>query len=55
MFNKILNHFGYFQIDQLQIGGHCGICGKPISDKIFDKVWSWGLCGECEKNSKEII
>jgi len=35
-----------YEIEDLQIGGHCGICGKWIPDKIYEKVWAVGICKE---------
>ncbi len=38
-----------YDIGDLQIGGHCGCCGNWISEEIFCKKWSWGLCQKCIK------
>lgn len=51
--NKLKDIFTLYDIEDLQIGGHCGCCGKQIPDKIFEKIWSWGVCKEC-KESKGI-
>jgi hypothetical protein len=53
MLKKILNHFKYYKISDLQIGGHCGMCGKYINE-IFDKIWPWGLCEDCKVNSLSV-
>ena len=37
-----------YDIEDLKIGGHCGLCGKWIPDQIFPEAWSWGICNECE-------
>lgn len=34
-------------IDDLQIGGHCGLCGHWIPDIIIEKAWSWSICKIC--------
>jgi hypothetical protein len=53
MIKKILNRFGYYKISELQIGGHCGMCGKPMNE-IFTKIWPWGLCENCKVNSLSV-
>ena len=54
--NKIKGILLLYDIGDLQIGGHCGCCGKQIPDEIFEKGWSWGLCKACRgiTNIKEI-
>ena len=39
-----LEYWGYYQIKDLQIGGHCGLCGKWIPDEIFPSYWAIGIC-----------
>ena len=52
MLNKIFKYFNlYFNTEQFRVGGHCGICGKWIPDKIFNKYNTWGVCEKCETNS----
>jgi len=36
-------------IDNLQIGGHCGLCGKWVPDEILPKSWAITLCSKCAK------
>lgn len=48
--NKVKILFGLYDIDDLQIGGHCGFCGKWMSEEIFPKKCSWGLCQNCYKS-----
>jgi hypothetical protein len=43
---SILNDYGYYQVDDLVTGCHCGLCGKWISDQIVPKYWRWGICKE---------
>lgn len=45
--------FNLYDIEDLTIGGHCGLCGKWIADEIFDKGWSWGMCKECQEETVE--
>jgi len=33
----------------LQVGGHCGLCGKWVPDVIVERGWSWTLCDKCAK------
>ena len=40
--------FNLYDVEDLQIGGHCGLCGKPIPDEIFEKIFPWGMCKECQ-------
>ena len=51
--NKIKIVFGLYDINDLQIGGHCGCCGEYMAKEIFCRKWSWGLCQNCI-NFKEI-
>ena len=32
---------------ELQIGGHCGLCGKWVPDVIVERRWSWTICPKC--------
>lgn len=34
-------------IDNIQIGGHCGLCGKWMPNQLFPKTWAWGVCDKC--------
>jgi hypothetical protein len=48
-------YLGLYDISDLQIGGHCGCCGKWISDEIFEKIWAVGICKEdCLHKEKKI-
>lgn len=38
-------------IDNLQIGGHCGCCGKWVPDVILPKIWAITLCERCSNRS----
>ena len=40
---------GYYRIKDLQGFGHCGLCGKPINDTVFERGWAIGICEKCEK------
>jgi len=51
--NYLREHYGIYPINELQTGGHCGLCGKPISDEIFPKDWAWGICRKCKEGNKK--
>jgi len=37
----------------LQVGGHCGICGKWVSDVLVERSWSWTLCEVCKNVTED--
>jgi len=37
----------------IQIGGHCGCCGKWVPDILIDNSWPWTICDECINTSKD--
>jgi len=49
---KLKRHFDLYDIDDLQVGGHCGCCGKWISDQVLLKNWSVGICRACSERGK---
>jgi len=49
LLNSWLNNMGYYRIKDLQGFGHCGLCGKPINDMVFERGWAIGICEKCEK------
>lgn len=49
----LLNKFGYYRIDQLVIGGHCGCCGAWVEDEILvDDGFRATLCREYIEENK---
>jgi hypothetical protein len=42
-YNWRLSH-GIHTIDELQVGGHCGLCGSWMPNTITPKDWSWDVC-----------
>jgi hypothetical protein len=44
----IKKYFNLYDISDLQIGGHCGFCGKWIDNVITPKSWSVTLCEKCK-------
>jgi len=44
--NWVKDFFGVYNIDDLRIGGNCGICGEWMPDEIFPAAWRWGLCNK---------
>jgi hypothetical protein len=53
IFNWRIDH-GYYKINELVVGGNCGICGKRITNEIFPIDWSWGIC-ENHKHDEKVI
>ena len=50
MLGKFFNRLGYYKLDQLCVGGHCGICGQYLQKAICLKEnGGWTLCKKCEK------
>jgi hypothetical protein len=49
MFNKLLNHFGYYKIKDLTYNCHCGICGKPLKKILPKETDGWDLCNKCRR------
>ena len=45
--------FHLYDIEDLAVGGTCGLCGKWIEKKIFDKAYRVGTCKKCEKKEGE--
>ncbi len=39
----------FHKLNELQIGGHCGCCGKWVFDCIVSKEWVITLCDNCNK------
>lgn len=46
---RFLNKNGYYKIDVLQAGAHCGCCGKWMPESVTVKHWAWDLCNDCIK------
>lgn len=45
--NYIKRLFGLYDIDDLRVGGHCGLCGRWVTDDIVPKDWRITICNEC--------
>ena len=43
----IKSHFGLYDLEDLEVGGHCGCCGAWMPKEIVPKWWGWSLCDEC--------
>lgn len=51
-----LNNRNWYKLSELQIGGHCGLCGDWIGGEIYPIAWPYGLCNNClGKNIKEVF
>jgi hypothetical protein len=51
MLRKIKDWIIQLICDEIVIGGHCGLCGKPISDELFPLRWAFGVCDECKSSA----
>jgi len=47
LISNFLRKYGYFKIEDLQAGGHCGLCGKWVDDCVVEKYWPWTACESC--------
>ena len=47
LLEKWLEKHHYYQIEDLRIGGNCGLCGALIPNEIFPAYWAWGICKKC--------
>ncbi len=45
--------YGLYDMKDLTVGGHCGLCGAWMPDDIFDKGCPWGMCAKCAKAKDE--
>lgn len=55
MIRKIVKRlFKLHDIEDLQAGGHCGLCGNWISDQVLPKIWAWSICEKCEDFSNTL-
>ena len=37
-------------LEEIQVGGHCGLCGKWVERCLTDAVWGVTYCAECMDN-----
>jgi len=51
--NWIKNLFNLYDIDDLAIGGHCGCCGRWVSDCIVAEPWQITVCSKCEEEAQK--
>lgn len=51
MLKKLKTKFFIWLADELfqlvRVGGHCGLCGKWIPDRVVPSWWRWVLCDDC--------
>ena len=33
----------------LQVGAHCGLCGKWMDRELIYRDWAWSVCRECKE------
>jgi len=51
--NWIKRTFSLYDMDDLEVGAHCGCCGEWMAKEIVPKCWTWSLCEKCIKESLE--
>lgn len=34
-------------LEEIEIGGHCGLCGAWVPDCLVWCVWPYTVCGKC--------
>ena len=45
--NFIKDRLGLYDIEDLQVGAHCGCCGRWVPGEIIEKCWPWAVCDTC--------
>lgn len=48
----IKKKFKLYEIEDLQVGGHCGLCGARMEHEILPKSWPWSICQKCSDREK---
>jgi len=43
------SHFNLYDVTDLVVGGHCGLCGNWVEGVIVEKHWSWTMCEKCKE------
>ncbi len=49
MRNIIKKLFNLYDINELQVGAHCGCCGNWMDKEIVPKENTWSVCDICLK------
>jgi hypothetical protein len=49
-----LNRNGFYKYSDLQVGGHCGCCGKWVAYEILPKNWAVTVCKNCLENDCKV-
>ena len=50
---KLTYRISWYMPTYLEVGGHCGLCGKWIPDVLVHRDWSWSVCEKCKKGDFE--
>ena len=50
---KIKDHFGLYDFDDLTVGANCGVCGDWMPEEIIEKDWRWSLCDKCIEEGRK--
>ncbi len=43
----IKQRLGLYDIEDLQVGANCGLCGDWMQDAIVPSYWAWDICKDC--------
>ena len=44
---QVKRRFWLYDISDLEVGGHCGICGHWVALDIVEKGWAITICAKC--------
>jgi len=53
--NLIKRKFDLYDIEDLKIGGNCGLCGDWMPKEIVPKYFQWSLCNKCISESVKSV
>lgn len=53
--SRIKRWFDLYDPVDLQVGGHCGLCGRWIEGELLPKDWAWSICDQCMKKEGENV
>jgi hypothetical protein len=47
LLTRLANRFGYWRLEQIGVGAHCGCCGKWVPNALAVKGWRVTVCDDC--------
>lgn len=48
-YHWLARKLAYYLIVEMQVGGHCGLCGKWVPDVLVERHWAWTMCDKCAR------